>query len=130
MVTGEKGAIEKCAMCGIRINPINESEIHFKDGVVKKYCCIHCASMVYYIKKADVDFVLVTDEQSGEKVNALGDALYIKSNILACEPCGIKVHVFRASPGGLDRAQKYIEDFGGDYIENPLVEPMPMKILR
>ncbi len=114
--------VERCDLCGISINPTFEARLHLKDGTVKRYCCIHCALEAYREFKDRVEWVSVTDQETGEKLNA-NDVIYVENDVITCKPCGLKLHVFASELAGLQsRAKKYMKVFGGRIALNPFLK--------
>lgn len=111
--------VESCELCGISINSTFEARLHLKDGTVKLYCCIHDALHAYRELKERVDWVSVTDQETGEKLSA-ADALFVENDVVTCKPCGLKVHVFAAEFYGIQsRSGKYMKVFGGRIVDDP-----------
>lgn len=116
--------VEACEQCGISINPTFEVVFHLKDGTVKHYCCVNDALHAYREMVDQVEWVAVTEQETGEKLNAT-DAIFVENDIVTCEPCGTRLHIFEAEThGGLffeHRVDKYKKKFGGKNVNNPFL---------
>ena len=114
--------VETCDQCGISINPTFEVVFHLKDGTTKHYCCVNDALHAYREMVDRVEWVAVTEQETGEKLNA-ADAIFVENDIVTCEPCGTRLHIFEAEThGGLFveyRVDKYMKKFGGKIVDNP-----------
>jgi hypothetical protein len=116
--------VESCELCGIRISTTFEARLHLKDGTVKRYCCVNDALHAYRELMERVEWVSVTEQETGEKLNA-DDAIFVENDIVTCEPCATKLHIFEAEThGGLfyeHRVNKYMKKFGGKIVANPFL---------
>jgi hypothetical protein len=116
--------VVSCQLCGISINPTFEARLHLKDGTVKRYCCVNDALHAYRELMERVEWVSVTEQETGEKLNAT-DVIFVENDIMTCAPCGTKLHIFEAEThGGLfyeHRVNKYMKKFGGKIVDNPFL---------
>lgn len=116
--------VETCDLCGIPINSTFEAMLHFKDGTGKHYCCVNCALHACRELKEKVDWVSVTEQETGQKLNA-NDVIFVENDIITCKPCGTRLHIFEAEThGGFfyeHRVTKYIKKFGGKIVDNPFL---------
>ena len=116
--------VAACEQCGMSINPTFEVVFHLKDGTKKRYCCVNDALHAYREMVDQVDWVAVTEQETGEKLNAT-DAIFVENEIVTCEPCDTRVHIFEAEThGGLffeHRMDKYKKKFGGKIVDNPFL---------
>ena len=116
--------VKSCELCGISINPTFEVSFHLKDGITRRYCCVNDALRAYRELVEKVEWVSVTEQETGEKLNA-DDAIFVENDIVTCAPCGTNIHIFEAEThGGLfyeHRVTKYMKKFGGKIVENPFL---------
>jgi len=116
--------VETCEQCGISINPTFEVVFHLKDGTIKRYCCVNDALHAYREMVDQVDWVALTEQETGEKLNET-NVIFVENDIVTCEPCGTRLHIFEAEThGGLffeHRMDKYKKKFGGKIVDNPFL---------
>ncbi len=116
--------VDACEQCGISINPGFEVVLHLRDGTIKRYCCVNDALHAYREMVDQVEWVAVTEQETGEKLNAT-DAIFVENDIVTCEPCDTRLHIFEAEThGGLffeHRVDKYKKKFGGKNVDNPFL---------
>ena len=114
--------VAACEQCGISINPTFEVVFHLKDGTKKRYCCVNDALHAYREMVDQVDWVAVTEQETGEKLNET-DVIFVENDIVTCEPCDTRLHIFEAEThGGIffeHRVDKYKKKFGGKNVDNP-----------
>jgi len=103
-----------CAFDGVVIEPIYEVDITLKDGTELRFCSIYCASKWYEGNPEQVEAITVTDELTGEKVDAFL-ASYAESQVVTVKHNGNRIHVFRDRKEAALHARMY----RGRIIENP-----------
>lgn len=83
----------RCDMDGQEINPLFRVSTIERDGSRHMFCCLSCTEL--WLKKSGgvPRQVLVTDEASGQWLNA-GDAHYVRSSISSNAPTRDQRHVF------------------------------------
>lgn len=109
-----KSGDNRCAFDGIAVDPIYEIEITRRNGAVKKFCCVFCAQEWYGRSKRDVARITVTDEISGEKIDASA-AYYVESEIFTQRHTRCRTHVF----GQRNEAQRHAEQYDGRLVDDP-----------
>lgn len=98
--------------------PGGEREIYMADGKTLKFCCIGCARKWLDGNRGKVEYITVTDEVTGKRIDA-SIAYFVESSIVTNQSTGNRIHVF-AEKGD---AEKHAKEFGGTIIKNPFVEP-------
>mgnify|MGYP003972215481 CR=1 FL=1 len=73
-----------CAFDGCAVTAIYEVDIVLKDGSVKKFCSIYCATQWFKKNIQVVDHVIVTDEIRGNKIDSYM-AYFVESNLITNE---------------------------------------------
>lgn len=113
---GEHEKVVKCAYDGVEIDPLYEVRFIMKDGKALRFCCIVNAIMAFPQSKAGIDSVLVTDEVTGQKLNA-EKAFFIESSVVTVPHVKNRIHVFASE---FD-AVRHRDQYSGKHIENPFV---------
>ena len=72
------------------------------------FCCVACARIWLQRQPAPPRAVAVTDEESGEEIDA-SEAWYVRSSVVTTPTTGNRVHVFRNRAD----AEKHADAFGG-----------------
>lgn len=114
-VSLKKSGGEKCALDGLRIEPIYQVDIATSDGETQKFCCIDCARKWLAANKGKISAVTVTDEITGKKVDA-SIAWFVESSVVTNPSTGNRIHVFAEK----EDAARHAREFGGTVIDNPL----------
>ena len=114
---GERKSIEnRCDYDGVKIEPIYAVYFTLQDGTEKKFCSIVCASLSFQELKGRIKEVVVVDEPSGNKINALG-AFFVESEVVTVPHVRNRIHVFAKKEDAL----KHIQKFKGNWVENPFL---------
>jgi hypothetical protein len=83
-----------CALDGMPIDPVYRVEVIGADGLPRAFCCLRCAQVWLRRQPAPPRAVTVTDEVSGERLDA-GSAWYVRSFVVTTPTTGNRIHVFR-----------------------------------
>ena len=116
----------RCCLDGSRIEPMHEVTIIQRDKSPSKLSCVLSARIWLRENSERVSSIWVTDEITGEKIEA-EDAYYVVSEVITTPHTGNKIHVF-----GQKRAAKlHAREFNGKLIKNPLrvQEKKPVKLV-
>ncbi|MBI4686865.1 MAG: hypothetical protein HY756_03670 [Nitrospirae bacterium] len=103
-----------CSYDGTRIEPIYEVDIKQKDGRLLRFCSVYCAKGWFKEKPGEVDSVIVTDEITGEKIDA-AIAFFVESEVVAIEATQNRIHAFKNKEYAVNHARQY----KGKIIDNP-----------
>lgn len=103
-----------CSLDGSAIHPLYEVTIIKKDNSSLRFSCIVSAQIWLRENSKEVFYILVTDEPSGEKINA-SDAYYVASDVITTPHTGNGIHVF----GKKSLAQEHARAFNGKLIKIP-----------
>ena len=108
----------RCAFDGVVVEPIYEVGITLEDGTELCFCSIYCARNWYESNEDRVLSITVTDEVTGEKVDAFL-AFYAESQVVTVKHNGNRIHAFRdRKEAGLHarmyRGRIVANPFGGD----------------
>jgi len=98
----------RCEQDGQTIDPTFLVTLVERDGLRRVFCCLACAERWLQRSKAMPDQVLVTDEVTGQPLNA-ADAYYVRSSVASNAPTGDRRHVF----GRREVAQSHAKSFHG-----------------
>jgi hypothetical protein len=85
---------ERCALDGNAIQPIFRVRIIDNLQQVHQFCCIRCAELWIGHVPDEVTAISVTDEVSGQEINAT-NAYFVRSSVINVPATGNRVHVFR-----------------------------------
>jgi hypothetical protein len=83
-----------CALDGMKINPAYRVDVTDAEGRTHSFCCIRCAEMWLEKQSAAPQGITVTDELSGEPVDA-GKAYFVRSLLVNMHTTGNRIHAFR-----------------------------------
>ena len=72
------------------------------------FCCVRCAEIWLRGQPSPPRAVLVTDEESGEELDASA-AWYVRSSVVTTPATGNRVHVFRSRAD----AERHADAYGG-----------------
>ncbi len=98
----------RCALDGQTIDPTFRVMVVEKDGARRIFCCIACTELWLRRSKAIPHQVLVTDEVTGQPVNA-ADAYFVRSSVTSNAPTRDRRHVFSRR----DVAELHAKSFHG-----------------
>lgn len=110
----KKSGGDVCALDAIKIEPIYQVDITVADGKTLKFCCIGCARKWLAGNKGKVEYITVTDEVTGKRIDA-SIAYFVESSIVTNQSTGNRIHVFAEKAD----AEKHAKEFGGTIIKNP-----------
>jgi len=102
------GSKESCALDGLKVEPAYRVEVIDERGESHAFCCPACARLWLEGRRAPPRAVRVTDEATGEQIDA-ASACYVRSTVVTAPGTENRVHVFR------DRAdaERHAGAFGG-----------------
>jgi hypothetical protein len=83
-----------CALDGAAIDPLYRVHIVDAQGHDQEFCCIHCASAWLSQRTAAPRAVFVTDEVSGQEIDA-ASAWFVRSLVVTVAHTGNRIHAFR-----------------------------------
>jgi hypothetical protein len=101
---GEPG----CALDGAKINQDYRVEVVASDGRTHAFCCLRCAEIWLGRQSTPPRTVLVTDEASGNLIDAR-DAFYVRSSVVTTPATANRVHAFLSRAD----AEKHADKHGG-----------------
>lgn len=116
----------RCSLDGIRIDPLYEVKIIGKDERSWSLSSILSAQIWLRENSEAVSSIWVTDEITGEKIEA-GDAYYVESEVITTPHTGNKTHVFAQR----EAAKLYAQQHNGKLVKNPLRahQEKPVKVV-
>jgi hypothetical protein len=88
-----RDAEPRCALDGVRVEPVYRVQILDHEGEAHDFCCIHCAEIWLERQRSPFREVLVTDEVSGRPINP-DSAYFVRSWVVTVPTSGNRVHVF------------------------------------
>lgn len=112
----KKSGGERCALDATKIEPIYQVDIIPVEGKVLKFCCIECAKKWLAANKGRVTGVTVTDEVTGNRIDA-SISWFVESSVITNHSTGNRIHVFAEKKD----AERHARDFVGAIINNPFV---------
>lgn len=83
-----------CALDGSAVDPLYRVRIVDAEGRDREFCCIGCASAWLGQQPAAPRAVFVTDEVSGQEIEA-ASAWYVRSLVVTVPHTGNRIHAFR-----------------------------------
>jgi hypothetical protein len=98
------GAERTCAHDGGVIRPEYRVRIVDEHGCDVVFCCIHCAEAWLKQQKANPKAVWVTDETSGEEIEA-GSAYFVRSMVVTNSSTLNRIHAFRTESDAEEHAR-------------------------
>jgi hypothetical protein len=110
-------AAPACALDGANIEDVYRVEVVDARGHTHVFCCPRCARIWLEHQTEPSQAVTVTDETSGQRVDATA-AYYVRSSVVTAPATGNRIHVFRT----LTDAERHAGAFGGVLLpeaENP-----------
>ena len=114
IVSGHGGASVRCSLDGSLIQPAYEVIINHKNGSVSSFSSVISARIWLTANSELVSSILVTDEETGDKLNA-ESAFYVESEVLTTLHTRNNIHVFAQEKAAKSHARK----FKGKMITNP-----------
>ena len=114
-----RDATPRCALDGVKLDPHYRVQVIDRAGEAHSFCCPRCAGLWIERQPSACRAVRVTDEQSGEWIDASA-AYFVRSIVVTTTATGSRIHVFR------DRgdAERHAELFGGKVLEGS-ERPLP-----
>jgi hypothetical protein len=83
----------RCALDGVAIVPIYQVRVRDGQGNDQTFCCIRCAELWLGRQTATPQAVTVTDEASGQAIEATA-AYFVRSTVVTAPTTGNRVHAF------------------------------------
>jgi hypothetical protein len=96
----------RCSLDGSRIEPMYEVIINQKDKPPGKFASITSARIWLKGNSAQAISIQVTDEVTGEKINA-AFAFYVESDVITTPHTGNRIHVFAQEETAISHARKH-----------------------
>ena len=120
-------ASSRCSLDGSRIQPLYEVIIVLQDKSIRRFSSIISARIWFRENSEQVSNILVTDEATGEKIDA-GQAFYAESEVITTPHTRNKIHVF----GPREAAELHALEFRGKLVSNPFKakERKPVQLLK
>ncbi|MBI4848571.1 MAG: hypothetical protein HY808_08380 [Nitrospirae bacterium] len=103
-----------CHYDGENIMPVYEVDIEQKDRGVLKFCSVYCALEWFKRNNTKSAFVTVTDELTGEKLDA-SLAFFVESDVISVAATRNRMHVFKDK----HHAQAHGKQYNGKSVLNP-----------
>jgi hypothetical protein len=103
-----RGAGPRCALDGLKIEPLYRVRVVGNDGASHRFCCVRCAARWLARQGERPAAVYVTDEASGEEVDAKS-AHFVRSAVVTDPVTQNRVHVF----GDREDAEDHAHAFAG-----------------
>lgn len=107
-------ASSRCSLDGSRIQPLYEVIIVLRDKSIRRFSSIISARIWFRENSNQVSTILVTDEATGEKIDAR-QAFYVESKVITTPHTRNKIHVF----GQREAAELHVLEFRGKLVNNP-----------
>jgi len=104
----------RCDYDGAKIQPFYEVCFTLQDGSDKKFCSIVCALQALAQYNEKVNSIVVTDETTGQKVEA-EKAFFVESSVVTVPHVRNNVHVFASE----EPARRHQNRYQGKSISNP-----------
>ena len=120
-------ASSRCSLDGSRIQPLYEVIIIVRDKSVRRFSSIISARIWFRENNEQASTILVTDEATGEKIDA-GQAFYTESEVITTPHTRNKIHVF----GKREAAELHAHEFRGKMVVNPFKakERKPVQLVK
>jgi hypothetical protein len=109
----------RCSLDGSRIEPLYEVVVSPGERQLRRFSCVRSAQIWLAENRARVSSVWVTDEETGEKLEA-EQAYYVVSGLITTPHTGNRIHVFAKEK----TARAHAGQYGGRIIHNPLRVPL------
>ncbi len=84
---------DRCALDGVRIDPLYRARVRDHEGRDHAFCCVRCAELWLSRQRPGPQAVYVTDEASGREVEATS-AHFVRSTVVTVPTTGNRVHAF------------------------------------
>lgn len=104
---------DRCALDGADIDPIYRVRVLNDGGGSRSFCCVVCAELWLKHAGGKAALIRVTDEASGEEVDAR-DAVFVRSSVVTRAATGNRIHTFRHKSD----AERHVDRFGGKVLLN------------
>jgi hypothetical protein len=101
-----RGVEPGCALDGVKIDPRYRVEVTDDQGRRHAFCCVQCARRWLDRQDAPPHEVKVTDESSGEPLDA-ARAYYVRSFVVTTPVTGNRIHVFRTRADAEQHAETH-----------------------
>jgi hypothetical protein len=95
---------KRCALDGFPIDPTYRVRVVDGQGQDHAFCCIHCATLWLAHEPVAPRAVFVTDEVSGQEVEA-ASAWFVRSLVITVAHTGNDIHAFRSQADADRHAQ-------------------------
>ncbi len=118
VVFQQRSSSLRCALDGIRIDPLYQVTVIGRDEVSRSFSCILSAEIWLKENGEEISSIWVTDEESGEKIRA-GLAYYVESDVITTPHTGNRIHVFAQEKA----ARLHASTFNGKWVKNPVRVP-------
>ncbi|RJO61772.1 hypothetical protein C4544_01910 [candidate division WS5 bacterium] len=115
VISFQKQGTHVCHYDGEKSRPIYEVNITLKDGDVMQFCSIYCAGAWFKENAAKADTVIVTDEITGEKLDA-SIAFFVESDVISVATTRNRIHAFKDE----HHAQTHAKQYNGRNVVNPV----------
>jgi nitrous oxide reductase accessory protein NosL len=83
-----------CALDGAEIDPVYQVRVVDEEGQSHAFCCIRCAELWQQARDRTPQAIFVTDEASGQEVNA-DEAFFVRSSVLTRATTQNRIHAFK-----------------------------------
>jgi hypothetical protein len=111
---GERQRVSMCAYDGLKIDPLYEVQFIMKNSEVLRFCSIICALQAFAQARERIESILVTDEVTGQKMNA-EKAFFIESSVVTVPHVKNRIHVFASEVD----AVRHRDQYSGKHIKKP-----------
>lgn len=120
-------ASSRCSLDGSRIQPLYEVIIVLRDKSIRRFSSIISARIWFRENSNQVSTILVTDEATGEKIDAR-QGFYVESKVITTPHTRNKIHVF----GQREAAKLHALEFRGKLVTNPFKakERKPVQLVK
>jgi len=88
------GALGTCALDGAEIEPLYQVRVVDEEGQSHAFCCIICAKLWLDKRHTSPQAILVTDEASGQEVDA-DEAFFVRSSVVTRATTQNRIHAFK-----------------------------------
>ncbi len=105
---------QRCAYDGAKIDSLYEVQFLMKGGEVLRFCSIACALQALEQRKEGIGLIMVTDEVSGQKVDA-EKTFFVESKVISVPHVKSNVHAFASE----EASQRHQNQYQGKSISNP-----------
>lgn len=105
---------DRCDYDGTKITPVYEVDIILDNGDTLRFCSVFCAKAWLRDNPSEADAVNVTDEITGEKIDA-SLAHYVESDVVTVSATWNRIHAFKDKKQAFSHARQH----NGRFVENP-----------